>query len=81
MQQIVSITSTGQLTIPKSIRDAFGVRDSIKAVIEKRGNKIIVEPKMDFWSLAGFLKSDVKLSDKELTKARLEFSKKWAKND
>jgi len=81
MQQVVSITSAGQLTIPKLIRDDFGMTGSVKAVVEKRGNTIIVRPKMDFWDLAGFLESKVKLNDKELKKARLEFSKQWAKND
>lgn len=77
MQQIVSITSQGQITIPKFIRDAFGIKGSVKAVIEKKGNTIIVRPKDDFWSLEGSLKSSVTLSDKELKKARKSFAQDW----
>ncbi len=80
MAQAVSITSQGQLTIPKSIRDSFGIHGMVKAFIKKEGNKIIVEPKTDFWSLPGSLKSEISLSDKELKKARQDFSKKWAKS-
>lgn len=80
MTQAVSITSQGQLTIPKSIRDAFGIHGMVKAFIKTDGNKIIVEPKTDFWSLPSSLESKVSLSDKELQKARQDFSKKWAKN-
>lgn len=79
MQNIVSITSQGQLTIPKSIRKSFGIKRSTKAVIKRMGNKIIVEPKSDFWSLAGSLSSKIKLSDSELRKARKEFSKSWSR--
>lgn len=36
------------------------------------------KPKTDFWSLAGSLGSNIKLSDKQLRKARDSFSKNWA---
>ena len=77
--QIVSITTQGQLTIPKGMRKAFKIKGSIKATIHKQGNLIIVEPKQEFWSLAGSLKSKVKLSDKQLKEAREAFSKDWSK--
>ncbi len=79
MQDIVSITSQGQLTIPVSIRKFFNIKGSTKAVIRKEGNLIIVEPKKDFWSLEGSLSSEIKLSDEELKKARESFSKIWPK--
>ena len=79
MQDIVSITSQGQLTIPMSIRRSFGIKGSVKAAIRREKNLIIVEPKRDFWSLEGSLASEVKLSDKELQKARESFSKNWPK--
>ena len=77
MQQIVSITSQGQLTIPKFIRDAFNITGATKVVIEKQGENIVVRPRNDFWSLSGSLKSSIKLSNKELKKARELFSKEW----
>lgn len=79
MQDIVSITSQGQLTIPMSIRRSFGIKGSVKAIIRKENNLIIVEPKKDFWSLEGSLTSKVKLSDKELQDARESFSQNWPK--
>ena len=79
MQQIVSITSQGQLTIPKSLRKAFRIEGPVKAVVRKKGKTILVEPKDNFWSLSGSLKSKVKLTDKQLKEARQTFSKKWPK--
>ncbi len=79
MQDIVSITSQGQLTIPMSIRQSFGIRGSVKAVIKRENNLIIVEPKADFWSLEGSLTSEVKLSDQELQEAQESFSQNWPK--
>lgn len=79
MQDIVSITSQGQLTIPVDIRKLFNIKGAVKASIKKEGNVIIVEPKKDFWTLEGLLSSEIKLSDEELKKARESFSKIWPK--
>ncbi len=81
MQQMVSITSQGQISLPKLMLQDLGIYGATKAVAQKVGNTIIVSPKQDFWSLAGSLKSIVKLNDKELRRARESFSKNWAKND
>ncbi|MFC1790724.1 AbrB/MazE/SpoVT family DNA-binding domain-containing protein, partial [Patescibacteria group bacterium] len=35
MPQLVSITSQGQLTIPKSMRESFGIKGATKATIKK----------------------------------------------
>lgn len=79
MQDVVSITSQGQLTVPVSIRQAFGIKGSVKAVIRREGNVIIVEPKKDFWSLESSLASEIELTDNELREARESFSKTWPK--
>lgn len=79
MHEIVTLTSQGQMTIPKSFRDAFGIHGSTKMSIRKKGNTIIVEPKNNFWGLKGSLKSATKLSDRELKKARGTFENKWAR--
>lgn len=80
MDQIVTITKQGQVTIPKSMRVVFKIDGSVKASIHREGNKIIVQPKKNFWSLPNSLKSKIKLSDQQLKKARLEFSKQWPQN-
>jgi hypothetical protein len=79
MQKIVSITSQGQLTVPQKMLRSLGVSGPTKALVRKKAGKLEVEVKKDFWSLAGSLKSTVKLSDSQLEKARQEFSKKWSK--
>lgn len=79
MQQIVSITSQGQLTIPSKIRESFNIKGQTKAVIERQGDVIIVKPKNDFWSLSGSIKSEVSLTDKELRDARNAFTNNWSK--
>lgn len=77
MQQIVSITSQGQLTIPKSFLKELGIKKSAKAVLVKKGDIIEVHPKKDFWSLSGSMKSGISLSENDLKKARREFSENW----
>jgi AbrB family looped-hinge helix DNA binding protein len=78
MSQIVSITSQGQVTIPKAMRTFFGISSATKAVISKVGSTIVIQPKPDFWSLEGSLNSAVKLSDDQLRAARSAFEKKWS---
>lgn len=77
MQTIVSITSQGQVTIPKEMRDIFGIVGSTKALARREGKRIIIEPQTDFFDLAGSLRGEIKLSDKELRHARDQFSKQW----
>lgn len=40
MNYIASITSQGQLTIPKPLRDRFGIKGQAKAHLTKKGDKI-----------------------------------------
>lgn len=77
MLDIVSITSQGQLTVPRWIRDQFGIKGPVKASIKKVGNSILVEPKNDFWSLGGSLSSEIKATGKDLRSVRDNFHKKW----
>lgn len=56
MQQIVSITSQGQITIPAVFRRLLGLDQYRKASVSAVDNKIVVEPIPDLMSLAGSLK-------------------------
>ena len=76
--QLVSITSQGQLTIPKDFREALGITSQAKAEIKVEGDELVVKPKKDFWSLGGSLKSKVILTDKQLRQARKAFETSWA---
>lgn len=60
MQQIVSITSQGQITIPAAMRRAINIDKYDKASITTENNKIIVEPVTDLLSLGGKLKNRAK---------------------
>lgn len=78
MQQVVSITSQGQINLPKVFRESIGIDRPMKAVLKKHGESFIITPKKDFWSLGGSLGGKIKLTDKELSDARSEFSRKWS---
>jgi len=57
MQQVVSITSQGQITLPTAIRRLFGLDKFKKVLVRAQTNQIIVEPMTDFSKMAGILKS------------------------
>lgn len=78
MQQVVSITSQGQISLPRLMLADMGIYTATKAVVTRKNDVIEVRPKNDFWSLGGSLKSNIVLTDEELRKARDSFSKNWA---
>lgn len=43
------------------------------------GNRVVVRKIPNIMSLAGSLKSDIKLTDRQLRKARGDFEKHWAR--
>jgi bifunctional DNA-binding transcriptional regulator/antitoxin component of YhaV-PrlF toxin-antitoxin module len=60
MNYIAAITSQGQLTIPKSLRDKYGISKQAKAVIKDMGTGMLIKTytEKDFWALKGILKNN-----------------------
>jgi len=79
MQQIVSITSQGQITIPASIRRLLGLNKYPKATVRTENKKIIIEPIPNILAMGGLLKKKaikgksidkiIKLEEKTASKA------------
>lgn len=57
MQQIVTITSQGQITVPAAFRRLLGIDQYRKASVRTEDNKIVIEPVPDLISLAGSLQN------------------------
>lgn len=55
MQQIVTITDQGQITIPASMRRAISLNLYNKAMVKIEDKMITVEPIIDLLSLGGML--------------------------
>jgi AbrB family looped-hinge helix DNA binding protein len=79
MKVFATITSQGQLTIPKKMREILGIAGSTQVILTLEGKKLTMEAIDSFWSLQGSIKTDIKLSDEELRKAREDFEKHWAR--
>jgi AbrB family looped-hinge helix DNA binding protein len=47
------ITSKGQVTVPKAVRDALGIKEGDEVVFRVEGNRAILARTPDFLSLAG----------------------------
>lgn len=77
MKKMVSITSQGQITIPKSIRDALDITGQTKALVAKKDGLIVIKPALNFADLAGSIKTKIRLTDQELKAARESFSQNW----
>jgi len=50
------VTSKGQVTVPKSVRDALGIKDGDHVVFRVEGNRAVLARTPDFLDLAATIK-------------------------
>ncbi len=63
----VTFTSQGQISIPAPIRRKYNLGKGKKALVVDREGEIVIEPIIDFFELAGSLKTNKKpLTNKQL---------------
>ena len=79
IQQIVSLTSQNQISIPVNMSRVWGKVKPKKLMVTLVGEELRIKPVTDFRLLKGLLKSNIKLTDKQLSEARVKFEKKWAR--
>ena len=53
MQIITTVTQKGQVTLPKRLREAVGIKEYDKVIIESGKNHLLVKPTKDILDLAG----------------------------
>jgi len=72
-----SMTSNGQVTVPKEVRDALGIRTGDKVYfVADKGRAIMVPIKGDIWSLRGALRQYAGRKTLNWAKARKDL-KAW----
>jgi len=69
MTNIVSITSQGQISIPAKMRRQLGLNKTKKALISIQDDRLLVEPVRDFIEMGGTLKTNLKISSREIRQA------------
>lgn len=72
--QTTTITQKGQLTIPKKLREKFGIKTRDKLFIKDAKGHIKIFPTQDILSMAGKLKPKKK---KPILQARKELEKSY----
>ncbi len=72
MVYLATITSKGQVTIPKPLRQQFNLHPSTKVIFKLHHNQIILQPAKDFLSLKGSIKTNKTYSDKAANQAILK---------
>ena len=53
MDAAARVTSKGQVTVPKAVRDALGIREGDEVVFHVEGNRAVLTRTPDFLALAG----------------------------
>lgn len=78
MQEEGTITSKGQLTVPKEMRDYLGLKDGEKVVFLMRENEIAIKPKIkDPVKKLRELRKQIRFSEKEIDGMIRESKKAW----
>lgn len=53
MDVAARVTSKGQVTVPKAVRDALGIEEGDELVFRVQGNQAVLAKTRDFLTLAG----------------------------
>lgn len=56
MDAAAKVTSKGQVTVPKAVREALGIESGDEVVFRVEGNRAILARTKDFLALAGTVK-------------------------
>ncbi|MBU8839075.1 AbrB/MazE/SpoVT family DNA-binding domain-containing protein [Mycolicibacterium goodii] len=56
MDVAAKLTSKGQLTVPKAVRDALGLEEGDEVVFRVEGNRAVLARTPEFLSLAGTIR-------------------------
>lgn len=53
MEAVAKITSKGQVTVPKAVREALGISEGDQVIFRVEGNRAVLARTLDFLDLAG----------------------------
>ncbi len=53
MEAAARVTSKGQVTVPKAVRDALGIQEGDEVIFRVEGNRAVLTRTPDFLDLAG----------------------------
>ena len=65
MDAAARVSSKGQITVPKVVRDALGISEGDEVVFRVEGNRAVLARTADFLSLAGTIKVPAFVSSKK----------------
>jgi antitoxin PrlF len=56
MEIAARVTSKGQITVPKAVRDALGIKEGDEVLFRVEGSRAVLARTADFLSLAGTIR-------------------------
>ena len=65
MQAKAKVTTKGQVTIPKKIREKLNIRPSDFVLFVRKGNEVVIKPARTLLDLRGLIKTDKQIEDWE----------------
>jgi antitoxin PrlF len=65
MQAKAKVTTKGQVTIPKKIREKLNIQPGDFVLFVRKGNEVVIKPARTLLDLRGVIKTDKKIEDWE----------------
>ena len=69
MQLISTVTTKGQVVIPKLIRDELNIKPSDRVLVSRNLNQVIIERTPSVEEMMGFIKTKKRFTDRQLKEA------------
>ncbi|MDR1647019.1 MAG: AbrB/MazE/SpoVT family DNA-binding domain-containing protein [Zoogloeaceae bacterium] len=65
MNEIMTVSARGQITLPAAIREKYGIKTGNRIIGEMRGEGFILRKPLDFFALKGVLADGPAIPDDE----------------
>lgn len=79
-EESARVTSKGQITIPKAIRDRLGIKEGTTVTFEIRDDgTVTLSPRRDSWELLEEIQEAPRRTDKNVEELMSESDRAWSK--
>lgn len=82
VEESARVTSKGQITIPKPIRDRLGIDEGTTVTFEiQEDGTVTLSPQKDSWELLAEIQETPRKTDKSVEELLTESKQAWSKYD